>query len=110
MYEKIGISNKIVELAKKTESEIQNEFKQVEEICEYNSLKVLKAFQKYNISDMHFNSTTGYGYGDIGRDTIEKVFADIFNVEDSLVRTQFISGTHALTVALFAYLRPMIHF
>ena len=92
MYEKIGISNKIVELAKKTESEIQNEFKQVEEICEYNSLKVLKAFQKYNISDMHFNSTTGYGYGDIGRDTIEKVFADIFNVEDSLVRTQFISG------------------
>ena len=105
MYEKIGISNKIVELAKKTESEIQNEFKQVEEICEYNSLKVLKAFQKYNISDMHFNSTTGYGYGDIGRDTIEKVFADIFNVEDSLVRTQFISGTHALTVALFAYLR-----
>ena len=106
MYEKIGISNKIVELAKKTESEIQNEFKQVEEICEYNSLKVLKAFQKYNISDMHFNSTTGYGYGDIGRDTIEKVFADIFNVEDSLVRTQFISGTHALTVALFAYLRP----
>ena len=106
MYEKIGISNKIVELAKKTESEIQNEFKQVEEICEYNSLKVLKAFQKYNISDMHFNSTTGYGYGDVGRDTTEKVFAEVLGAEDCLVRNQFISGSHALTVALFAFLRP----
>ena len=55
---------------------------------------------------MHFNGTTGYGYGDIGRDTIERVFAEVLEAEDSLVRTQFISGTHALTVALFAYLRP----
>ena len=69
-------------------------------------MKVLSAFQKNRISDMHFGSTTGYGYNDIGRDTIEKVFADVLNAEDSLVRTQFISGTHAITVALFACLRP----
>ncbi len=106
MYKKMGISNKTLELAKKAEKEIQSEFKKIDEICEYNSLKVLNAFQKHNISEMHFNSTTGYGNSDIGRDTIEKVFADIFNVEDSLVRAQFISGTHALTVAMFAYLRP----
>ena len=106
MYKKMGISDKTIELARNAEENIQKEFKQVELVCEYNSLKVLKAFQKNNISDMHFNGTTGYGYGDIGRDTIEKVFADVLEAEDSLVRTQFISGTHALTVALFAYLRP----
>ena len=65
------ISDKTIELARKAEENIQKEFKQVELVCEYNSLKVLKAFQKNNISDMHFNGTTGYGYGDIGRDTIE---------------------------------------
>ena len=64
------------------------------------------ACQKYNLSDMHFGTTTGYGYGDIGRDTIEKIFAEVLGAEDSLVRNQFISGTHALTVALFAMLRP----
>ena len=69
-------------------------------------MKVLKAFNKYNISDMHFGMTTGYGYGDVGRDTIEKVFAEVLGAEDCLVRSQFISGTHALTVALFAFLRP----
>lgn len=70
------ISDKTIELARKAEENIQKEFKQVELVCEYNSLKVLKAFQKNNISDMHFNGTTGYGYGDIGRDTIERVFAE----------------------------------
>ena len=72
----------------------------------YNSMKVLKAFQDANISDVHFNSTTGYGYSDIGRDAIEKVFAQVLGAEDSLVRSQFISGTHALTVTLFGLLRP----
>ena len=62
--------------------------------------------QDNNISDMHFGTTTGYGYGDVGRDTIEKVFAQVLGAEDALVRSQFISGTHALTVALFAFLRP----
>lgn len=106
MYNEIGIKQDIIDLANKVESELDGEFKKLDNIKEYNSLKVLKAFQKNNLSDMHFGATTGYGYGDIGRDTIEKIFADVLDAEDSLVRTQFISGTHALTVALFAMLRP----
>ena len=106
MYQQFGISQKVLNLAKQAEEAVQEQFKKVEEIEEYNSLKVLNAFRKYQISDIHFNSTTGYGYSDIGRDTIEKVFANILHTEDSLVRSQFISGTHALTVALFAFLRP----
>lgn len=106
MYKEFGISDSLMELANKTEEEIKNVFKDINKVCEYNSLKVLNAFKEYNISDMHFNSTTGYGYGDIGRDTIEKVFAKVLGAEDALVRSQFISGTHALTVALFAFLRP----
>ena len=106
MYQEFGISEKIIELSKETQKDIEPILKKIEEICEYNSLKVLKAFQNNNISDMHFNQTTGYGYGDVGRDTCEKVFAEVLGAEDSLVRGQFISGTHALTVALFAFLRP----
>lgn len=106
MYEEFGIREELVNLAEKVEQEIAPIFNKINKVCEYNSLKVLKAFQKNNISDMHFNQTTGYGYGDIGRDTCEKVFADVLKAEDALVRGQFISGTHALTVALFAFLRP----
>lgn len=106
MYKQLGINEQIVELSKKVEKDVEDIFKQIDEICEYNTAKVLKAFQKYNISDMHFGSTTGYGYDDIGRDTIEKVFADVLEAEDCIVRSQFISGSHALTVALFAFLRP----
>lgn len=106
MYNELGISDRLVKLAKETEKKVEPVFKKIDEICEINSLKVLKAFQENKISDMHFNQTTGYGYGDIGRDTCEKVFADIFKAEDCIVRGQFISGTHALTVALFAFLRP----
>lgn len=106
MYKEFGISEEIIKLTKETEKEIEPIFKKIEEVSEFNSLKVLKAFQNNNISDMHFNQTTGYGYGDVGRDTCEKVFAEVLGAEDSLVRGQFISGTHALTVALFAFLRP----
>ncbi len=106
MYKEFGISEEIIKLTKETEKEIEPIFKKIEEVSEFNSLKVLKAFQNNNISDMHFNQTTGYGYGDVGRDTCEKVFAEVLGTEDSLVRGQFISGTHALTVALFAFLRP----
>ena len=94
------------ELIVETENEIQEEFRKIEKIEEINSRKVLQAFQKNRVSEVHFNSTTGYGYGDIGRECIEKIYADIFECEDSLVRSQFISGTHALTVTLFALLRP----
>lgn len=102
----IEIDNNLIELSKKVEEEIKEEIKKVDSDCMYNSMKVLNAFQNNRISDVHFGTTTGYGYGDIGRDTIEKVFAEILGAEDALVRSQFISGTHALTVALFAFLRP----
>ena len=102
----IQIDNELIELSKQVEEEIKEEIKKVDENCMYNSMKVLSAFHKNRISDLHFGSTTGYGYGDIGRDTIENVFAEVLGAEDALVRSQFISGTHALTVALFAYLRP----
>lgn len=106
MYKEFGIDEKIEKLAIEAEEEIKEEFKKVENNCLRNSIKVLEAFQEYKVSDIHFNSTTGYGYGDIGRDTIEKIFAKVLKAEDSLVRNQFISGTHALTVCLFGLLRP----
>lgn len=106
MYQEFGISKELEELTTKVEKDVEKVFKKIDETCTKNSLKVLQAFQKNQIAEMHFGSTTGYGYGDIGRDTIEKVYSNIFKSEDSLVRSQFISGTHALTVTLFALLRP----
>ena len=106
MYQELEISNKVEELAIKAENELKEEFSKIERVCEINSLKVLKAFQDNNLSEIHFGTTTGYGYSDIGRETIEKIYAQIFKAEDSLVRNQFISGTHALTVTLFGLLRP----
>ncbi len=106
MYSEFGISDKIEKLSNVVEEEIKEEFNKIEKICEYNSIKVLNAFKNNNLSDMHFGSTTGYGYNDIGRDTIEKIFAEVLGGEDALVRGQFISGTHALTVTLFGLLRP----
>jgi len=85
---------------------IKPELEKIDDIVFLNSKKVLDAFQKNSVSEYHFNSTTGYGYNDIGRDVIEQVYSDIFKSEDSLVRSQFISGTHALTVSLFGILRP----
>lgn len=90
----------------KLEQACLEQFKLVDDICFYNSEKVLKAFQENSVSETHFNSTTGYGYNDIGRDVIEKIYANIFKAEDAIVRNQFISGSHALTVTLFALLRP----
>lgn len=88
------------------EDKLKDVFASIDDVCFYNSQKVLNAFWKENISEIHFNSTTGYGYGDIGRDKIEDVFKDIFDAEAALVRNQFISGTHALSTAFFALLRP----
>ncbi len=98
--------NDITKLVEESEKEIKNELEKIDEICLFNSKKVLNAFNKENVSEFHFNSTTGYGYNDLGRDIIEKVYSDIFKSEDALVRGQFISGTHALTVTLFGLLRP----
>ena len=88
------------------ESLLKKEFNKIDEICSYNSYKVLNAFKENKVSESDFNSTTGYGYNDKGRDTIENVFKAIFKAESALVRSQFISGSHALTVALFGLLRP----
>lgn len=88
------------------DSNLKIEFDKLDALTLYNSKKVLDAFHKNNVSEIHFNSTSGYGYNDLGRDTIEKVYSDIFKCEDALVRNQFISGSHALTVAFFALLRP----
>ena len=88
------------------EKEIKEELNNIDNIVYFTSKKVMDAFRNNNLSEYHFNSTTGYGYNDIGRDTIEKIYADIFKSEDALVRNQFISGTHALTVSLFGILRP----
>ena len=106
MYKLLGINEEIQKLSIEVENELTEIFKSINTRCEMNSLKVLSAFQEYNVSEMHFGSTSGYGYGDVGRDTIEKIFAKVLNAEDALVRNQFISGTHALTVTLFAMLRP----
>lgn len=94
------------ELIDKLEHDSLEQFKIVDDICFYNSEKVLQAFQSNSVSETHFNSTTGYGYNDEGREVIEKVFTNVFKAEDALVRNQFISGSHALTVTLFALLRP----
>lgn len=102
----INIDEKLLEISKKCEEEIKTELKKIDDICMFNSMKVLNAFHEENISEIHFNTSTGYGYNDIGRDKIEDVYKRIFKCEDALVRTQFISGSHALTVCLFGLLRP----
>lgn len=91
---------------KSAENKLINVFNNIDDVCFYNSQKVIKAFWQANISETDFNSMTGYGYGDVGRDKIEKVYSDIFETEAALVRNQFISGTHALSTAFFALLRP----
>ena len=100
------INNKSIELVVKAEEAVATQFKEIEKNEQINSFKVLNAFHNAGISEVHFNSTTGYGYGDLGREAIEKVFSDVLGAEDSLVRNQMISGSHALTVCLFAILRP----
>ncbi len=102
----IYIDDKIEKLISIAEEQIKKQFEKIDKIAQKNSLKVLNAFQNNKVAEVHFQSTTGYGYGDIGRDTIEKIYCDIFKAEDSIVRSQFISGSHALTVTLFALLRP----
>ncbi len=96
----------IKELINACEKELTSEFDKVNKLCEENTFKVLESFKNNGVSEIHFNSTTGYGYNDIGRDVIERVYADIFGTEAALVRNQFISASHALNVILFACLRP----
>ena len=94
------------ELIRKVDLKIKEELEKVDELERLNSEKVLNAFIKEQVAETDFNATTGYGYNDLGRDKIEKIYADIFKAESALVRNQFISGSHALAVAFFALLRP----
>ena len=106
MYEQFGIKKEIEELSFKVENEIKEQFAEIDRICEINSMKVLKAFQDNGLSETHFNTSTGYGIDEPGRNKIEEIYASIFKAEDALVRTQLISGTHALSVTLGALLKP----
>lgn len=100
------MNESMTNLVNKVNEKIKSELDYIDDLCEKNSLRVLNAFKKNMITESHFNTTTGYGYNDAGRDAVERVYADVLGAEDSLVRNQFISGTHALTVALFGVLRP----
>ena len=106
MYRKLNISNEVLDFCSEIEQKLKNRFEEIDAIAEYNQMKVISAMQKNQLSDIHFASTTGYGYNDIGRDVLEAVYADIFKAESALVRPSLTCGTHALTVALSANLRP----
>ncbi len=99
-------NNEIRTLIENSEKACQEIFKKIDDICFFNSEKVLSSFRKNNVTESAFNETTGYGYNDLGREVIENVYKDIFKAEDALVRNQFISGSHALNVCFFALLRP----
>lgn len=101
-----NIDKEVISIYEQALSDTRDIFKSLDEIREYNQLKVLKAFQEERISDMHFTNSTGYGYGDIGRDTLDKVFARVFNCESALVRPHFVNGTHAIGTALLGNLKP----
>ena len=101
-----NIDNKLIELDKKALERSKKQFERIDSITEYNQLKVLKAFIKNGVSESSFAGSTGYGYDDRGREVLEKVMADCMGAEDSLIRHNFVSGTHTLTVALFGVLRP----
>lgn len=106
MYKQLGISEKVLDFGRKTEESLKKRFEEIDERAEYNQLKVLHAMQEHRVSDVHFAATTGYGYNDLGRDTLEAVYASAFHGESALVRPQLISGTHALHIALSGNLRP----
>ena len=100
------MNEKLIDLVKKIEKKIEPKFKEIDKIKNKNSLKVIQAFQESNLQEMHLATSTGYGIDEVGRNKIEEIYARIFKAEDSLVRAQFISGTHALAITLSAILRP----
>lgn len=106
MFEQLVHGEVLKPLVNKVEDSIQSIHKEIDERAENNQFKVLRSFQKHKVSDSHFIPTTGYGYDDIGRDTLESIYADVFGGEAGLVRPQIISGTHAISIALFGVLRP----
>lgn len=106
MYEKLGICDAVYSFGEAVEKKLKERFAVIDENAEYNQLKVIHAMQKNRVCAEHFSGSTGYGYNDDGRDTLEKVYADTFHTEDALVRPQITCGTHAIALALFSNLRP----
>lgn len=106
MYAELGISGKVLSFCTEIEESLKPRFEKIDRTAEYNQMKVIKAMQDNRVSDVHFAATTGYGYNDLGRDTLEEVYASLFHAEAALVRPNLISGTHALHVALSGNLRP----
>lgn len=105
-YKNIGISQKVLDFGNQIVAGLKGRFEEIDQNAEYNQLKVISAMQKNRVSDIHFSGTTGYGYNDLGRETLEQVYADVFHTEDALVRPQITCGTHALYTALAGNLRP----
>ena len=106
MFESLGIAAEIYDFCETELRTLKDRFQEIDDIAEYNQLKVIKAMQDAQVSEAHLYGTTGYGYDDIGRDTLEKVYANLFDTEDALVRSQIVCGTHALSTALYANTRP----
>lgn len=106
IYKQMGIDEKVYQQCQAAEEKLTDRFAQIDRIAEFNQAKVLYAMQKNQLSEAHLYPSTGYGYNDIGRDTLEKIYADIFHTEDALVRSQITCGTHALHIALAGNLRP----
>ena len=106
LYEQLGISSQVYDFCHEIEESLKKRFEQFDKTAEYNQMKVLLAMQKNRVSEECFGSSSGYGYNDYGRDTLEKVYADTFHTEACLVRPQIACGTHALAIALFGNLRP----
>ena len=106
IYENLGISRDVLAFGKRIEETLKDRFKEIDGTAEYNQMKVIKAMQDNRVSDIHFAATNGYGYNDLGRDTLEAVYASVFHTESALVRPNLISGTHALAIALSGNLRP----
>ena len=105
IYNKLyNIDENIERYVEKIDTDLEDTFKNLDRISEYNQIKVLKAFKDNNLSSIHFNSATGYGYADIGREVVESIFSSIFKSEDSLVRPNIVSGTHAISLVLFSLL------
>jgi len=106
IYEELGISRNVLDFGTKIEGKLKTRFEEIDKNAEFNQMKVIKAMQENRVSDIHFAATTGYGYNDLGRDTLEAVYASVFHTESALVRPNLISGTHALSIALSGNLRP----
>ena len=106
LCKQFGIDEKVIEFVNSKERLIIDKFKYIDKVKEYNQYKVIKSMQEARLSSTDFNWTTGYGYGDVGRDKVEEIYSMVFNTEDAFVRPLIVSGTHAITLTLSGLLRP----